>query len=144
MKKHLILYIFALIALAGCKKNDNVNLGPKGGYVYSLIYVVEGDKLINAHDYTINLPKDGVVEVIDVVSYGLKEIKKKSGDDDIRVTILSLPLAENKVSNGKYRQQIEIRADASRDGKREAVYTLIAASDDLSELYAADLRIEQK
>lgn len=112
--------------------------------MYSLIYVVEGDKLINAHDYTINLPKDGVVEVIDVVSYGLKEIKKKSGDDDIRVTILSLPLAENKVSNGKYRQQIEIRADASRDGKREAVYTLIAASDDLSELYAADLRIEQK
>lgn len=144
MKKYLILYAVALLALSACGKMEKTGLGPKGGYVYSMIYVVEGDKLINAHDYIINLPKDGVVEVVDIVSYGLKEIKKKSGDEDIRVTILSSPVSENKVAGGKYRQQIEIKAGASHDGKREAVYTLVAAPDDLSELFAADLRIEQK
>ena len=60
--KKLLIFIFAVAIFTGCEKID-------GGIRYSssVIYILEGDELRDAHGYTVSLPASGCEKDLRVV-----------------------------------------------------------------------------
>lgn len=84
MKKLLYFLPLVIVLLAqSCSKPEEEM--PMGGYSFDRIYILSSNALVKAHNTTITVPAKSSTIELDIVSYGLSDSKRLSGDDSISI-----------------------------------------------------------
>lgn len=133
--KRISVFLTAMfiLMLTGCQQK-------LGGYTYSSIYILEGEKIIDAQDYTLTLSAEGEEKKLKVIcSDDLAITGKDSWISHNKITVNGITATVNNdaqeyeyTTDRKYRrtlQSITFKAPENTSGKKKIVKMKILSFD---------------
>lgn len=121
MKNKLLILIltFVSITLMSCSKTPTHY--QDGGEVVGKIYLLIDDRLVEAHEYVVNIPETKGSTNLEVVSYGLTRIEKLGGSREITAEgQFSIPASDSELFKeetadgmAQYKQVVQVRFEAN-------------------------------